>query len=278
MTVKAIFLHRDETDDVGLVFAARLAQLMGLPLHAVCALPDPSNVYAYSTPEFAIGVTTAVSREIIASQETAVADSKAAFDRIVQEVGLTGLETGFFHKTGFPPQVAAEEALLADALVVPRAAAKRGHALSGACEHVLMDNGLPVIVAGSSARAAGPIILAWDGSEQAARSVRFHLSIIRRMERVIIAQNSDTLKGRFRGEAHSPDALQAWLKQKGVESEINALSGHVGHALLDLAVTENASLIVAGAYGHSRAGEYLFGGVTRTLMHAESAPALALCH
>ena len=37
-----------------------------------------------------------------------------------------------------------------------------------------------------------------------------------------------------------------------------------------------ATLIVAGAYGHSRLGERLFGGTSRRLLEANQAPALAL--
>jgi nucleotide-binding universal stress UspA family protein len=36
--------------------------------------------------------------------------------------------------------------------------------------------------------------------------------------------------------------------------------------LVRLAGEEHADLIVAGAYGHSRLGEWMFGGVTRSLL------------
>jgi nucleotide-binding universal stress UspA family protein len=39
--------------------------------------------------------------------------------------------------------------------------------------------------------------------------------------------------------------------------------------LIELALQERADLIVAGAYGHSRLGEWIFGGMTRGLL-AES--------
>ena len=38
--------------------------------------------------------------------------------------------------------------------------------------------------------------------------------------------------------------------------------------------TQDADLIVAGAFGHSRLYEGLFGGVTRDLMHQQSLPVL----
>jgi nucleotide-binding universal stress UspA family protein len=35
--------------------------------------------------------------------------------------------------------------------------------------------------------------------------------------------------------------------------------------LLQFALNEDADLLVAGAYGHSRLGEWIFGGMTRDI-------------
>jgi nucleotide-binding universal stress UspA family protein len=40
----------------------------------------------------------------------------------------------------------------------------------------------------------------------------------------------------------------------------------VGSEILRFANDEKADLIVAGGYGHSRLGEWMFGGVTRQLL------------
>ncbi len=45
-----------------------------------------------------------------------------------------------------------------------------------------------------------------------------------------------------------------------------------GEALLSYAADIGADLIVAGAYGHSRAREVVFGGVTRTLLGEMTVP------
>jgi nucleotide-binding universal stress UspA family protein len=41
---------------------------------------------------------------------------------------------------------------------------------------------------------------------------------------------------------------------------------NAGSEILELARDENADLIVAGGYGHSRLGEWIFGGVTHELL------------
>jgi nucleotide-binding universal stress UspA family protein len=47
--------------------------------------------------------------------------------------------------------------------------------------------------------------------------------------------------------------------------------------LIRIAKAEGADLIVAGAYGHSRLGEWVFGGVTRDLL-ASSPVCCLLAH
>jgi len=47
-----------------------------------------------------------------------------------------------------------------------------------------------------------------------------------------------------------------------------------GEALLSYASDISATMIVAGGYGHSRARELIFGGVTRTLLAEMTVPVL----
>ncbi|MEO0881414.1 MAG: universal stress protein [Pseudomonadota bacterium] len=276
MTVTAMFLGNEDGDIATLRYAAEIARLLVKPLRAVCAIPDPSNVYAYSTPEFAIGVSTGMTKQILEEQDAIKSKTKSAFDATISNGALPGERANLVYRPGYPPDVAAQEALLSDVLVFPRAASTSGHAFSGACEHVMMDCALPILIAGTEPKAQGPVVIAWDASDQAARSLRLHLSVFRHVGPVIIAQSSEGLKSR--GDATSPEALSAWLAGQGVESSIEQMSGSAGEGLLQLADRAGAAMIVSGAYGHSRAGEYLFGGATRTLLHANQAPALALCH
>ncbi|MEL7480807.1 MAG: universal stress protein [Pseudomonadota bacterium] len=278
MSIVTLFARRDETDDAGLSYAANLAATLERPLKAISALPDASSVYSYSAPEFAIGVSTVVAKEIVEAQENLLRDSRAAFDRIVAASDLQAGTATFEERAGFPADVAGDEATLADAIVFPRAAAKPGHGLSPACEHVMMDASLPLVIAGTDGRVAGPVLVAWDGSDESARAVRGFFPLMASLGKVIIAQNESQLGRAAKRASHDPARLQDWLKAKGIASERAALNGQVGEGLLTLAENMKAALIVSGAYGHSRAGERLFGGVTRTLLTADQAPALALCH
>ena len=50
--------------------------------------------------------------------------------------------------------------------------------------------------------------------------------------------------------------------------------GDVATELQRLAATENADLIVVGAYSHARTTEMIFGGVTRSLLRDAAVPLL----
>jgi hypothetical protein len=77
----------------------------------------------------------------------------------------------------------------------------------------------------------------------------------------------------------SAQALADHLAAHGVKTEHISDWTNTGdltaiEALFASLDTQDADLIVAGAYGHSRLYEGLFGGVTMDLMHQQSLPVL----
>jgi nucleotide-binding universal stress UspA family protein len=67
------------------------------------------------------------------------------------------------------------------------------------------------------------------------------------------------------------DDIEKYLSRHGIK--VNAKSvlhpkGSTSDQLRGVAKIESADLIVAGAYGHSRLGEWVFGGVTRRLLQS----------
>jgi nucleotide-binding universal stress UspA family protein len=78
----------------------------------------------------------------------------------------------------------------------------------------------------------------------------------------------------------SPQRLKdvaGYLSRHGIEiiaERVRPLEVGAADALLQLVHEENINLIVAGAYGHSRLGEWVFGGATRGLL--EESPVCCL--
>jgi nucleotide-binding universal stress UspA family protein len=67
------------------------------------------------------------------------------------------------------------------------------------------------------------------------------------------------------------------LAPHGAHVEVRRLSSdgkNVGRLLLSQAAAFGADLLVMGAYGHTQLREWMFGGVTRTVLYEAALPVL----
>jgi len=169
---------------------------------------------------------------------------------------------------------------LADIVVVGHSTASIGGSFAGPFGEALMEAKAAVFVARNDAPPAGrPAAVAWDGSLQAARAVRAAIPLLKDASRVAILQDPDELM-LSPGAQGDPARLARYLQAHGVATDAMVKVGgrNVGQALLKAAADVGAAMLVAGAYGHSRLGEALFGGATRTMLGAETGPHLIVSH
>ncbi|KQO89663.1 universal stress protein UspA [Methylobacterium sp. Leaf90] len=145
-------------------------------------------------------------------------------------------------------------------------------------EKALLYGGRPVIAvpSGHDVFAARRIIVAWDGSAQAARAANDALPFLRAAEAVEIVSVGD--------EAESDEAVPGaefapHLARHGVRISVNDLPKResVAATLRTQAGLFRADMIVMGAYRHSPIREFFFGGVTRSLLRGSPTP-LFLAH
>ena len=69
--------------------------------------------------------------------------------------------------------------------------------------------------------------------------------------------------------SHAIRDVSSYLKRHGIKTiaeRWRPADVTPANSLLRLIEDENIDLMVAGAYGHSRLGEWVFGGVTRELL------------
>lgn len=169
---------------------------------------------------------------------------------------------------------------LADLVVIGQSSAAHGGSFAGPLGEALMEAKSPVFVArGDGGLTGRPAAVAWDGSLQAARAVRAAIPLLRDASKVAILQNPDELD-LTPGTQADPKRLERYLGARGVATEatIEVRGRQIGQALLAAAGDVGAALLVAGAYGHSRIGEALFGGATRTMLGAKTGPHLFISH
>ncbi|MEZ5945354.1 MAG: universal stress protein [Hyphomonas sp.] len=275
MTVVAMLQGAEAPDRAVTLDALALAQRLNVPVRGVCALPDPNAaMIVMSTPE-ATGLAASATRDLAALQDKIVAGAKDIFDDVTS-TGAHGLACTFTHEVNIAERAGANAATLADAVVFPHSSQKSTDPLGPSFEHVLMEARLPLVLSGTRPIESGPVVIAWDGSNGAARAIRFHLDLVKAFGAVVIAQSSKDLEKDDHRASADPTVLEDWLSAHGISAQRMPIEGEVASGLLSLAKQCDASMIVAGAYGHSRIGERLFGGTTRNLLEASDAPALAL--
>jgi nucleotide-binding universal stress UspA family protein len=169
-----------------------------------------------------------------------------------------------------PYELVSREARAADLIIV---GTRHGN---GGSEHELVDPGAILLRAGrpilvTPATVGSPqhrrVVVAWKDTRECRRAVRDALPFLHQAEDVLIVgidegQSDNPTKG-------SLSDVAEYLRRHGIVAprEIwRRARGPVGAELLHLVRDESADLIVAGGYGHSRLGEWIFGGVTHELL------------
>jgi nucleotide-binding universal stress UspA family protein len=166
------------------------------------------------------------------------------------------------------------EARLSDVVVFTNEAGRGRGAMAETFQQMVAEEQRPVLIARPPMKPTGCVLVAWDGGKEASRAARLALPLLEKAERVVIASAVRASARHF-----DPARLQSYYAQRGVEAEIELLGegGDVGHALLEAAGRAGADILVAGAFGHPRLQEFIFGGTTRTLLNSER-PSLFLSH
>jgi nucleotide-binding universal stress UspA family protein len=168
------------------------------------------------------------------------------------------------------------ESRLSDLVVFNAKAAGRGpSALGDAFRQVLADEQRPVLIANRPPIMGGVVAVAWDAGKESTRATRTALPLLQKAREVVVLTAPEATPRHF-----DPGRIVDFLGQRGVNARLQTLAGtHDAAALLlEAARTAGADLLVAGAFGHPRLQEFIFGGVTRNLLNAADAPPLFLSH
>ena len=143
-------------------------------------------------------------------------------------------------------------------------------------QYLALHSARPVLVvppAYAGQPLTGTVVAGWDGSVPALRALGAALPLLTQADTVRLALVNPEREAGLHGEEPGAD-MAAWLARHGVKVEVvvERTAAAPGQALLDIA--ERCSLLVSGAFGHSRYRELLLGGVTRTLLERAPLPVL----
>lgn len=118
---------------------------------------------------------------------------------------------------------------------------------------------------------AGPALVAWNGSHEAANVLRASVPLLAGAITVEIVTVGD------QPPAFTADDAVRYLAAHDIPASVNAREPKgrpAGERILEQAERIGAAYIVLGAYGHSRIRELLVGGVTRWMLNHSQFPLL----
>jgi len=135
---------------------------------------------------------------------------------------------------------------------------------------LLMQTGRPLLVVPETSNWLDlrNVLIAWNDTPEARRAVADALPMLRKAEDVIVAEIVEDEYNRPAALSGVKD-LVGWLSRHGVlaSEQVPDECGHAAAQLGRIASEVGAGLVVAGAYGHSRLREWVFGGVTKELIN-----------
>lgn len=154
----------------------------------------------------------------------------------------------------------------------PRVIRQNGRRLQ---EAAIRDGGRPVLLLPEGAGFAAParrVLIGWSATREAARAAHDVLSLAAPDAGIVILHVHDRVDTASQGPDGRHD-LAAALNRLGHDVELldrDAPAGETGEMLLRAAQETGAELVATGAFGHSRAYDFVIGAVTRHLLdHAE---------
>jgi nucleotide-binding universal stress UspA family protein len=265
MTYAAIMVHVQPEDAAQPVLdcarslaAAFDATLIGLGCEMIAPL---------AAGGFAAGVTVELIDVLQAEIDRNNVKAKTRFD-----AAAAGLAKPAIWKCGtdLPGPATARASRAAD-LIVAGGPPRKGHVNTfreATAADLVITSGRPVLTVPSAGRpfSAKKVLLAWKDTREARRAMADAMPLLERAEAVLVL-DACARDDRADAEIRTADVIAA-LRRHGVAAEARIIAEPHDDAqeIQRQAVHFGADLIVAGGYGHSRLGEWIFGGVTQALL------------
>jgi nucleotide-binding universal stress UspA family protein len=262
-----VYLAGAERDALMLRYATALARHHGSRLLGVHVAPGPDM------PAGVIG--RGASATYLAESADAVAErARHSVERFSAAAHEAGVSAEWRVLEGEEDELLPPLARLADLVVTQDSKADRIGDVTGesVLATLLREAASPVLlVPGKTVERWPPerVLVAWDGSKEAARALRDSVPMLRQAAKVVV----------FTAGEATPrdDRILDYLDGHGVAAErvIAPLQDrHAGGAILDMAQRCGADLVVMGAYGRRALAELIMGGATVDVLRALDRPVL----
>ena len=169
----------------------------------------------------------------------------------------------------FPREVIPAEARAADLVIIGSHPVRDDVYRAFDPGTVILNAGRPVLVVPDAAAGSSGarVLVAWKDTREARHAVQSALPYLKVAKHVSLVEIAE---GVLEWAARSQlDDVEKYLLRHGVKvsgKSVLTPEGLPADQLMNIARGDGVDLIVAGAYGHTRLGEWVFGGVTRGLL------------
>jgi nucleotide-binding universal stress UspA family protein len=258
MSYKSIFVNID-IDCAAIApivgYAAALARDFDAHLTGSCGADIPLPVVAADGMVFD-GETMAVEREQIEARHK---ELEAEFTKALSGVAV---KSQWRASVFDPTQFLVDAARAADLIVT--ANPKGSHLRAIDIGNLALGAGRPILVAadGADRLSTDRALIAWKDTREARRAISDSLPLLRRTREIVVATVDPDPDSYV---SDSLDDIVRFLKFHDVAARPELITGE-GEDISKAVRSFKADFVVAGAYGHSRLREWIFGGVTRSLI------------
>ncbi len=183
-------------------------------------------------------------------------------------------------QTGLLADAMLEHAAYADLIVAGQVNSSTSNTIeSDFAERLILESGRPVLVVpnmGTFDTIGKNVVIGWNATREALRAAFDAVPLMKHAERVELLWANARDEPDIAGDLPGAELAAVFARHdiKVVAKSISAPQLSPADALLNEAADNGADLIVIGAYGHSRLREFVFGGVTRTMLQNMTAPVL----
>lgn len=179
---------------------------------------------------------------------------------------------------GIAPHRLLEQSPLADVVIVgPSDLGDGGRGPSAIAGDLVLRAPVPVLVVpGDQAGfdVTAPVMVAWNGSAEAAHALRAAVPLLAAARKVWLGSIAEPGDKKPRFDLPALDGAQ-YLSRHGIACEVVEVprgEAKIADTLFSAAQMRECGLMVMGAYGHSRLAEMLLGGVTRQMLTEPEMP------
>jgi len=165
-----------------------------------------------------------------------------------------------------------------DLVVLAGGADRSGRLPEEALGGIVIGSGRPVLLAPQIVSRGGfdRIAIAWKDTPEAARALTAAMPLLEKAREIHVFSANESGSRGAEG-IDSSDRIVRCLRWHGLNVHghfVSPADRTPADAVLRGAQEVSASLLVMGAYGHSRVREFVFGGFTRRVLHGAELPVL----